>query len=159
MSEKRLTSPGVWFPPPTLFVVGFLTGLAFDRWVIRLRLDQISRSVLVVGGWLLIASGLVILLWALLTFTRARTGIMPSQPARAIVASGPYRFSRNPMYIAMSAIYTGLSLLMSMVWPLVLLPLALASLYALVIRREERYLGDAFRDDYAAYRARVRRWL
>jgi protein-S-isoprenylcysteine O-methyltransferase Ste14 len=48
---------------------------------------------------------------------------------------------------------------MSMVWPLVLLPLALASLYALVIRREERYLGDAFSDEYAAYRARVRRWL
>jgi protein-S-isoprenylcysteine O-methyltransferase Ste14 len=159
VSEDRLTSPGVWFPPPTLFVVGFLTGLALDRWVIRLRLDDVSRSVLVVGGWLLIASGMVILLWALLTFTRARTGIMPSQPARAVVATGPYRCSRNPMYVAMSAIYIGLSLLMSMVWPLVLLPFALASLYALVIRREERYLGDAFSDEYAAYRARVRRWL
>lgn len=159
MSEKRLTSPGVRFPPPTLFVASFLTGLALDRWAMRLRLDELNRSVLVIGGWLLVASGLLILLWALLTFTRARTGIMPSQPARAIVASGPYRFSRNPMYIAMSATYIGLSLLMSMVWPLVLLPLALASLYALVIRREERYLGDAFRDEYAAYRARVRRWM
>lgn len=159
MSESRLTSPGVRFPPPTVFVAAYLTGLALDRWVIRLRLDAISRSVLVVGGWLLVASGLVILLWALLTFTRAGTGIMPSQPARAIVANGPYRFSRNPMYVAMSSIYTGLSFLMSTAWPLVLLPLAIASLYALVIRREERYLGDAFRDDYGAYRARVRRWL
>ena len=159
MSESRLTSPGVRFPPPTLFVVAFLTGLALDRWVVPLRLTELSRSVLVVAGWLLIASGLGILLWALLTFTRARTGIMPSQPASAIVASGPYRFSRNPMYVAMSAIYIGLALLMSMVWPLVLLPVALASLYTLMIRREERYLGDAFRDEYAAYRARVRRWL
>ena len=159
MSEGSLTSPGVRYPPPTVFVVAFLLGLALDRWVLRLRLDAVSRSVLVIGGWLLIAAGLLVLLWALLTFLRARTGIMPSQSARAVVATGPYRFSRNPMYVAMSAIHVGLSLLMSVAWPLILLPLALAALYALVIRREERYLGDAFREEYAAYRARVRRWL
>ncbi|HEY7407575.1 MAG TPA: isoprenylcysteine carboxylmethyltransferase family protein [Gemmatimonadaceae bacterium] len=159
MSDERLTSPGVWFPPPTLFVVGFLIGLTLDRWVIRLRLDDVSRSVLVVGGWLLIALGLVILLWAMLTFLRARTAILPSRPARSIVATGPYRFTRNPMYVAMSAIYTGLALLMGVGWPLVLLPIVLLSLAALVIRREERYLGDAFGEEYAAYRARVRRWL
>ena len=159
MSEERLTSPGVWFPPPTVFVAGFLIGLALDRWVMRLDLDDVSRSVLVGGGWLLIAFGLVILLWAMLTFLRAHTAILPSRPARSVVATGPYRFSRNPMYIGMSALYIGLSLLMSMVWPLVLLPVVLLSLYALVIRREERYLGDAFREEYAAYRARVRRWL
>jgi protein-S-isoprenylcysteine O-methyltransferase Ste14 len=76
-----------------------------------------------------------------------------------IVATGPYRFSRNPMYVAMSAVYVGLSLLMGVVWPLVLLPIVLLSLSALVIRREERYLGDAFGEEYGAYRARVRRWL
>jgi protein-S-isoprenylcysteine O-methyltransferase Ste14 len=159
VSEERLTSPGVWFPPPTVFVAGFLIGLALDRWVMRLRLDDVSRSVLVGGGWLLIACGLVILLWAMVTFLRAHTAILPSRPARSVVATGPYRFSRNPMYIGMSALYIGLSLLMSMVWPLVLLPVVLLSLYALVIRREEGYLGDAFREEYAAYRARVRRWL
>ena len=63
------------------------------------------------------------------------------------------------MYVAFSAIYIGLSLLMSMAWPLLLLPLVLLGLYALVIRREEHYLGHAFRDEYAAYRSRVRRWL
>jgi protein-S-isoprenylcysteine O-methyltransferase Ste14 len=159
VTEQRLTSPGVWFPPPTLFVVGFLIGLALDRWVLRLGLGGVSRSGLVIGGWLLIVCGLAILLWAMLTFARARTAILPSRPAHSIVARGPYRFSRNPMYIGMSALYIGLSLLMSVAWPIVLLPLVLLSLYALVIRREERYLGDAFGEEYAAYRARVRRWL
>jgi protein-S-isoprenylcysteine O-methyltransferase Ste14 len=153
------TNPGVRFPPPTLFVAGFLIGLALDRWTFSLRLGGISRSALVVTGWLLITVGGVLLLWAMLTFARAKTAILPSRSARTIVATGPFRYSRNPMYVGLSAIYVGLSLLMGMAWPLVLLPLVLLSLYALVVRREEHYLGHAFGDEYAAYRSRVRRWL
>lgn len=159
MSDARATSPGVWFPPPTLFVVGFLVGLALDRWILRLGLGGVSRSALVVAGWLLIVAGMLVLLWAMLTFVRARTALLPSRPARTVVANGPFRYSRNPMYVGMSAVYIGLAFLMSETWPLVLLPFVLISLYTLVIRREERYLGDAFGDEYAAYRARVRRWL
>jgi protein-S-isoprenylcysteine O-methyltransferase Ste14 len=159
VSDERQTSPGVWFPPPTLFVAGFLLALALDRWVFSLRLGGVSRPTLVVAGWLLMIVGGSALLWAMLTFTRARTAILPSRPARTIVATGPFRFSRNPMYPGLSGIYIGLSLLTGMAWPLVLLPLVLLSLYALVIRREERYLGDAFGEEYAAYRQRVRRWL
>jgi protein-S-isoprenylcysteine O-methyltransferase Ste14 len=159
VSDERPASPGVRFPPPTLFVVGFLVGLGLDRWMLRLALGGVGRSPLVVAGWLLIAAGSVVLLWAMLTFVRARTALLPSRPARTIVANGPFRYSRNPMYIGMSAVYIGLALLMSMAWPLVLLPLVLLALYMLVIRREERYLGVAFGDEYAAYRARVRRWL
>jgi protein-S-isoprenylcysteine O-methyltransferase Ste14 len=159
VSDERLTSPGVWFPPPTVFVAGFLLALALDRWMFSLRFGGASRPTLVIAGWLLIAAGGSVLLWAMLTFALARTAILPSRPARTIVATGPFRFSRNPMYIGLSSIYVGLSLLMGMAWPLVLLPLVLLSLYALVIRREERYLGDAFGEDYAAYRQRVRRWL
>jgi protein-S-isoprenylcysteine O-methyltransferase Ste14 len=140
-------------------VAGFLIGLALDRWTFSLRLGGISRSALVVTGWLLITVGGVLLLWAMLTFARAKTAILPSRSARTIVATGPFRYSRNPMYVGLSAIYVGLSLLMGMAWPLVLLPLVLLSLYALVVRREEHYLGHAFGDEYAAYRSRVRRWL
>lgn len=158
MSEPAPTNPGVHFPPPTLFVVGFLIAVALDRRMFSLRLG-VSRTALLIGGWVLIVAGMLVLLWALLTFARARTAILPSRPARTIVATGPFRYSRNPMYVAFSAIYIGLSLLMSMAWPLLLLPLVLLGLYALVIRREEHYLGHAFRDEYAAYRSRVRRWL
>lgn len=159
MSDEGPTSPGVWFPPPSLFVAGFLLALALDRWVFSIRFGGASRPTLVVAGWLLIAAGLSVLLWAMLTFTVARTAILPSRPARTIVATGPFRYSRNPMYVGLSSIYIGLSLLMGMAWPILLLPLVLLSLYALVIRREERYLDDAFGEEYAAYRGRVRRWL
>lgn len=159
MSEPGPTNPGVHFPPPTLFVVGFLMAVALDRWVFSLRLGGVSRTTLLIAGWVLIVVGMLVLLWALLTFARARTAILPSRPARTIVATGPFRYSRNPMYVAFSAVYIGLALLMSMAWPLLLLPLVLLGLYALVIRREERYLGHAFGDEYAAYRSRVRRWL
>lgn len=159
MSDDAPTSPGVWFPPPSLFVAGFLLALALDRWVFSIRLGGTSRPTLVVAGWLLIVAGLSVLLWAMLTFTVARTAILPSRPARTIVATGPFRYSRNPMYVGLSSIYIGLSLLMGMAWPILLLPLVLLSLYALVIRREERYLDDAFGEEYAAYRGRVRRWL
>jgi protein-S-isoprenylcysteine O-methyltransferase Ste14 len=97
--------------------------------------------------------------WGLVVFFRIRTAIMPIRPASHLVASGPYRFSRNPMYVGLSVLYLGLALLFNVVWPIVLLPLVVFALYHLVIRREERYLADAFGDAYAAYRQRVRRWL
>ncbi len=159
MSEPAPTNPGVRFPPPTLFVAGFLIGVALDRWMLSVSLGGVSRTALLFAGWTLTVAGMLVLLWALLTFARARTAILPSRPASTIVATGPFRYSRNPMYVGFSAIYVGLSLLMSMAWPLLLLPLVLLSLYALVIRREEHYLGHAFSDEYAAYRSRVRRWL
>lgn len=159
MIDPAPTNPGVRFPPPTLFVVGFLIAVALDRWMLSLRLGGINRTALLIAGWVLIVAGMLVLLWALLTFARARTAIFPSRPARTIVATGPYRFSRNPMYVGLSAIYIGLALLMSRAWPLLLLPLVLLALYALVIRREEHYLGHAFAEEYGAYRSRVRRWL
>jgi protein-S-isoprenylcysteine O-methyltransferase Ste14 len=159
VSDQRPTSPGVWFPPPSLFVAGFLLALALDRWVFSIRLGGASRPTLVVAGWLLTAAGISVMLWAMLTFTFARTAILPSRPASTIVATGPFRYSRNPMYMGLSSIYIGLSLLMGRAWPIMLLPLVLLSLYALVIQREEHYLDAAFGEEYAAYRSRVRRWL
>jgi protein-S-isoprenylcysteine O-methyltransferase Ste14 len=159
MPDELPASPGVRFPPPTLFVAGFLLALALERWVLSLRFGGSSAPLLPFTAWLLMALGMAVLVWAMLTFRRARTAIMPFNPASTIVTSGPYRHSRNPMYVGLSLIYIGLSLLMRMAWPIVLLPIVLASLYLLVIRREERYLGAAFGEEYRAYRQRVRRWL
>lgn len=97
--------------------------------------------------------------WGLLTFFRARTAIIPDRPASRLVVTGPYRFSRNPMYVALTVLYIGLSALTDSWWPLVFLPVVLTALWFLVIRREERYLAAAFSEEYAAYCRRVRRWL
>lgn len=151
--------PGVYFPPPLIFVAGFLLALALDRWLVSLRFDERWRPVLTPSGWLLIALGAALMAWAIVTFTRARTTVLPYRPASRVVTSGPFRFSRNPIYVADTVIYAGVSLLTRMAWPLVILPLVLATLYTFVIRREERYLGEAFGTEYAEYRRRVRRWV
>lgn len=159
MNETRRSNPGVHFPPPFLFAAGFLLALALERWAFSFRFGAGSRPATLLTGWLLLAVSASLVLWAARTFSRAQTAIMPFKPASRIVTSGPYRFSRNPMYVGLTLMYVGLSLLMRLVWPILVLPLVLLALFALVISREERYLGDAFPVEYAEYRRHVRRWL
>jgi protein-S-isoprenylcysteine O-methyltransferase Ste14 len=117
------------------------------------------RTFLVIAGWLGILAGLLLVGWSLVTFFRAGTAIIPHHPASRLVGSGPYRFSRNPMYVGVTALYVGLAFLFDVAWPILILPFVLVSLFSLVIRREELYLSDEFGDAYTAYRSRVRRWL
>lgn len=156
--REPLSSPGVHFPPPLLFVGGFLVGWLMHRWspvLLPGGRGPVSNSL----GWILIALGLGIMIWAVVTFRRHRTAVIPNRPAAALVSAGPYARSRNPMYVGLSVAYVGLALLTGILWAIVLLPLVLTTLVALVVSREERYLADAFGAEYAAYRARVRRWL
>ncbi len=151
-----MTSPGVRFPPPFIFVAGFLSGLALERWVHRTRFGGPWLAPL---GWTFALGALAFGGWAMLTFWRARTAIHPSHPASRLVRHGPYRFTRNPMYLSLMSLYTGLALIFDAVWPLALLPVVLTLLWMLVLRREERYLRHAFGDDYAEFQRDVRRWL
>ncbi|HEU4629476.1 MAG TPA: isoprenylcysteine carboxylmethyltransferase family protein [Gemmatimonadaceae bacterium] len=153
-----LPNPGVRFPPPFLFAGGWLTGWLLHRaWPLPLAAGAppgLEAAALTLG-----AAGLALAMWGLLTFARVRTAIIPHHPARRLVVRGPYRFTRNPMYVGLTALYVALALLARSWWPLLLLPAVLALLVALVIRREERYLASAFGAEYEAYRRRVRRWL
>jgi protein-S-isoprenylcysteine O-methyltransferase Ste14 len=81
------------------------------------------------------------------------------RPTTTIVEKGPYRFTRNPMYLAMSCAYLGLALVLNNLWALVLLPFVVLVVDRFVIRREESYLTAKFGDPYREYCARVRRWL
>lgn len=146
------------FPPPLLFVAGFGAGLVLERLLPRPALG-LPRGAVLVLAVTLVALGLGVLAWAMATFRRARTAILPHRPAARIVAEGPYRFSRNPMYVGLSLLYVGLAVWTHALWALPLLPLVLWGLWRLVVRREERYLRAAFGADYEAYTRRVRRWL
>ena len=84
---------------------------------------------------------------------------MPDRPATALISAGPYRFSRNPLYVASALLYTGASLWFGALWTLTLLPFPLGILQFYVIAREERYLERRFGREYLDYKARVRRWL
>ena len=157
--EPKVPHPGVHFPPPLLFVGAFLTGwLLHRRWPVVMLPAEWSTA-REIAGVLLVALGLTLVVWALATFHRHRTAIYPNRPASRIVRDGPYRRTRNPMYVSMTLIYLGVGLLVNSALPLLFLPLALFLLLRLVIAREERYLRSAFGEEYTAYCRQVGRWL
>jgi protein-S-isoprenylcysteine O-methyltransferase Ste14 len=92
-------------------------------------------------------------------FMQARTAVMPNRSASALVTAGPYRFSRNPMYVGLTGAYVGGVLLTNNAWCLIMLPVVLSLIHCFVIRREELYLEAEFGKLFLSYRARVRRWL
>ena len=90
---------------------------------------------------------------------RAGTNVRPDRPSLAIVTDGPFRYSRNPLYLAGLGLYVAVALLVNTLWPFALLPVMLLILDRGIVRREERYLEAKFGGPYRAYRARVRRWI
>ena len=157
--DKKRAHPGVVFPPPFLFILGFAVSLLAHKFL-PLYLIPVSLSgIFEIIGRLFTLIGLAFMIWGLLTFHRFRTGIFPNQPASEVVTAGPYRFSRNPMYVGFTAAYIGGILSINTLWPLLLLPVVLWLLMVLVIRPEELYLRQAFGSVYTDYANRVRRWL
>jgi protein-S-isoprenylcysteine O-methyltransferase Ste14 len=92
-------------------------------------------------------------------FRRAGTSVQGSKRSTVIVRTGPYRFSRNPIYLAFILLVLGLSVWLNNLWLLVTLVPPVAIIAWLVIPREERFLARNFNDQYSSYKAQVRRWL
>ena len=145
-------------PVPWLFVLTFLLGVVLQLLVpIHLRPD-LARTYFWAGA-LTLALGVGLSAWGLVLFRRAETTTVPFEQPAALVISGPYRFSRNPMYVGLTLSYLGVAGLYDQVWPLILLPFFLVYVNAVVIPVEERSLRATFGSAYESYCARVRRWL
>jgi protein-S-isoprenylcysteine O-methyltransferase Ste14 len=160
MSEPG-RGPGVPYPPPLIFATAFLVAWLLDRYVVHLwpELTIGVAGTVRVLGWVLVVAGLAFAYWGIATFLRRRTAVYPNRDASTLVIEGPYRFTRNPMYSGMAVAYIGGACIVSSLWPILLLPVALMALVRFVIAREERYLTEAFGDQYLEYRRRVRRWI
>jgi protein-S-isoprenylcysteine O-methyltransferase Ste14 len=154
------TSPpdnsGVRFPPPLLYAIPLGIGLLIQRFY---PVAILPRGIALVPGVLLVALGLALVAVAMASFFRARTSPIPIKPTTAIVATGLYRFTRNPMYLGLALLYLGITLWVDTLWPLLFLPLVLFTVQRTVIAREERYLEAKFGEEYQSYKARVRRWI
>jgi protein-S-isoprenylcysteine O-methyltransferase Ste14 len=155
--ERSSDAPGVVVFPPVLFVGTLLVGLML-HWVKPVHLLHRQNLARVLGLVILLLSWLLVRA-AEKAMKRAGTNIRPDQPSLAVVTDGPFRFSRNPMYLASIGLYLSVALLLNALWPLVLLPIMIAVLDWGVVRREERYLEAKFGASYREYRMRVRRWL
>jgi protein-S-isoprenylcysteine O-methyltransferase Ste14 len=93
------------------------------------------------------------------TFRRARTTTVPGRASAALVTWGPYRFTRNPMYVGLILAYLGEAGMLHHLWPVILLPLVAAYLNWVVIPVEEAKLKEVFGDEYERYQRNVRRWV
>ncbi|HET8614205.1 MAG TPA: isoprenylcysteine carboxylmethyltransferase family protein [Actinomycetales bacterium] len=142
--------------PPALFAASFAAGALADRWW---HLPAPTGRGTRVAAATFLTAGTGLAAWGAATFRRHHTTVIPHKPVSSFVTSGPYRFTRNPMYAGMAFAYTGATLALGTAWPLLTMPAALIAVRRLVIDREERYLTDRFGTDYEAYRTRVRRWL
>jgi protein-S-isoprenylcysteine O-methyltransferase Ste14 len=143
--------------PPAPYAAALLGGWWLDRHFHALPLEwgTATRPL----GWLLVGIGLALFGWTLATFRRHRTTVNPYQAASTLCTGGPFRFSRNPIYVGDWLIFAGVSLLLATAWPLLFAPLIWLMLRYGVIRHEEAHLEAKFGDDYRTYKARVRRWL
>ncbi|WP_353509848.1 isoprenylcysteine carboxylmethyltransferase family protein, partial [Intrasporangium sp.] len=110
-------------------------------------------------GWALVVFFIAWNGWSLILFARHRTGLLPGQRTTTLLDEGPFRVSRNPLYVGLLALYVGAALIASSWVALALAPLAFAGLHYGAVLPEERYLSERLGTDYAQYRARVRRWL
>jgi protein-S-isoprenylcysteine O-methyltransferase Ste14 len=148
-AQVRLIPPVVYFGP-----FGVLWALHWWRpWTIP------GGGALTVAGLALVLTGVALTVWSVVTLTRAHTTFIPWDQVTAMVTTGPFRFSRNPIYLADAIAYLGGTLLIHSWWPLPLLPGIIVVIRRKVIDREERYLTERFDDAYREYQSRVRRWL
>jgi protein-S-isoprenylcysteine O-methyltransferase Ste14 len=143
--------------PPIAWALAVLVGLTL-QWVVSLPFMPASVPAGWIGGIAFVLA-LALFVWAIATMTRAGSNVPTNLPTITIVETGPYRFTRNPIYLGMFLGLVGLAIAFDSLWLLVMLvPFTLAIRYG-VVAREEAYLERKFGDAYRQYRARVGRWL
>jgi protein-S-isoprenylcysteine O-methyltransferase Ste14 len=143
-------------PPPLFYIAGFLGGVALE---LAFPIDGPPLALALAVAFVGVVIWLVLDGAAMLHFQRARTSMVPMKPTTALVTSGPYRFTRNPMYLGMVVLYAALALSLGVIWAMAFLPLVIFAVDRLVIAREEPYLEAKFGEQYRQYKGRVRRWL
>jgi protein-S-isoprenylcysteine O-methyltransferase Ste14 len=145
--------------PPILFLGALALGAVLSLVIpVGPRLASPNGLALMVG-LIFVAIGFALAAVSVRSFRRAGTTVVPGEPSTALVVTGPYRVTRNPIYIGLVLIYFGLAVVLTSLWVLLLLIPVLAVLQRGVVEREEAYLERQFGEAYRKYQARVPRWL
>jgi len=139
-------------PIPEGHVIPLVVGVALDVWFPLKIVDLLWLKHML--GWPLLLLGSLLAAWAVMTFKAMEF----SQPT-AIIDSGPYQFSRNPMYVAWTMLYLGTAMLVNTWWLLILFPVVIAFTHYIVVHQEEQELEQKFGEEYREYMGRVRRYL
>ncbi len=151
---ERPPSPIPW--PPLLFIAVIFGGRMLDHW---LPTPWIPAGPAHLAGTALIVLGLANDVWCALTLSRHSTTILPHRAVATLVTSGPYRFSRNPIYVSELVMTLGCGLLLRSPAIVLLIPMLFFALTKLAIEPEERHLREKFGEAFERFRARTPRWL
>ena len=157
-SAEAKDGAAVRVPPPVLTVLTILAGVALER-LLPIAVELPAPARYWIGGAILLASFLLLGTWPVILFRRSGQSPIPWEPTPSIVERGPYRFTRNPMYLMMVIACVGFAIILSNAWILLLTPLCAFLLHRLAILPEEAYLERKFGEGYLAYKRKVRRWL
>jgi len=147
-------------PVPWVFVLGYFLGIGLQHTILpRPYLSVTTTHVVSVSGMVLFGVGAVVAGWGLVLFHVARTTTTPGEASKALVTRGPYRFTRNPMYVGLTLAYLGEMGILVEIAPLIPLLFVVAYVNWIVIPVEETKLRTVFGEDYAQYCERVGRWI
>ena len=156
MTEQNPDHSQVMVPPPLVFL-GYLIGALILNWIIPFPAPW--TLVLRIVGGLAVLGGISFVGSAFSQMRKANTPVDPRQSVTALVTSGTYRFTRNPIYLGFFLIYLGFTLLDGTLWGSIASPFLILTTTNAVIHAEEDYLQEKFKDQYTSYKSRVRRWL
>jgi protein-S-isoprenylcysteine O-methyltransferase Ste14 len=148
----------VRFPPPLVFVGYSLLGVLLHRAVTPLPFP-LGRWITLIAGVLVLAAGLGLIAAALRLHRRSGQDPKPWKPTPSLLFEGPYRFTRNPMYLGLTLLEIALGLMLDNLWISLLAFLGLLTVHFIAVKPEEEYLTEKFGDSYRAYLAKVRRYL
>lgn len=158
-NENADDTPGIRILPPFVYGGGLILGYAiWWFWPVPIVPVEWSFSIRIAGG-VAVVLGFWAMLSAVAAFRRIDEDPNPMESTGALTFDGPYRFTRNPMYLGMALFHGGLALVGNALWPLLTLVPVVWIIRTQVIAKEERYLETKFGSEYAAFRERVRRWI
>jgi len=148
--------PNVRVHPPIIYAISILSGIGLNNlWPLSMPFGLHGR---LFGGIIIVAATLIAA-WALLYFHRHDTDVRPDKPDRALITSGPYRFTRNPLYIVLTLAQITAAVWLDNPWILLLVVASVIVITRYAITREELYLERLFGQEYLKYKQRVRRWF
>ena len=157
MGQKQ-DSPGVYIPPPLLYVLIFLLAIFLqNKFAIEDRIFHFGVTKIL--GVLLVICSLYFLVTSLSIFFKTKNTLIPFKPASSLQTNGVFHISRNPMYVGLAIMYLGITCLIGNWWNVLLFPILIFIVQETIIKKEEKYLERAFKDEFSKYKTAVRRWI
>ena len=159
MSPESTDRPSRFPWPPVLLASAIGLAVGLEWLTIRLPVPFAETEVLHFAGMTLLLAGGLLMLWAAVQFRTHQTSIRSDRGSNALVAAGPFAFSRNPIYLGEAMALVGAGIGFNRLWFILVAPLFVLAVTRLAIVREEAYLERRFGPAYIDYKARVRRWI